>query len=158
MPGKKAKAYAVPASAFEEAIPAAAESPAERAARKAAKAARKEAKASAKAGGAPAAAPEAAAEEKPKKRKRDAAAAAPPSPSADAPAAKAAKAGPRLSNAEYRTAHEIKARGRRAARAGALRANRTTATQPPQTSRAAFAAAWPRRSLARPPAGGHRLP
>ena len=70
MPGKKAKAYAVPASAFEEKVPAAAESPAERAARKAAKAARKEAKASAKAGGAPAAAPEAAAEEKPKKRKR----------------------------------------------------------------------------------------
>ena len=119
---KAAKAYAVPSSAFEDTAPVAtlAETPAERAARKAAKAARKAAKAAkAAAAGGEAAAPE-------KKRKRDAAQAADgdaAEPSAAAPerAAKAAKATPRLSNTEYRTAHEIKVRRLRKARAQAPR-------------------------------------
>jgi len=90
----KAKAY-LPASVFDEpVVEAVPETPEERAARKAAKAARKAAKAA-----------EPAVPEEPvksKKRKADAA--------VEEPAPKAAALAPRLSNAEYRKEHEIKAR------------------------------------------------
>ena len=104
-------AYAVPSSAFDEPLVQAvrAETPAERAERKAAKAARKAAKAAKASGGdEAAAAPE-------KKRKRDAAAddVAEPSAAAEERAAKAARATPRVTNAEYRATHEIKVRARR---------------------------------------------
>lgn len=90
--------YAVPASAFE---PAAVETPAERAVRKAVKAAKKAAKAKA-AAVSPATTPELVPGAAKKKRKAA-------EPAAVEPAAKELKP-TRLSNAAYRTTHEIKAR------------------------------------------------
>jgi len=129
VPRKKSAgvAYAVPASAFDAPLVQAvrAETPAERTERKAAKAARKAAKAAKSAGaggGEAAAAPE-------KKRKREAAAAddAEPSAAAEERAAKAARATPRVSNAEYRATHEIKVRARRSAAAAPQRRSRRVA-------------------------------